>query len=122
MPESGACEPTHDGRERAAAEDLVDEHVVHEREARAARLARQVKRPVAERLRLGLHGGDRRRVRRPADLERLADVAPLERVDVLAHEGMDVLAQSFDLLGYREIHRTLPFLEGGRAVAAGRWG
>src|SRR5262249_42233835 len=92
-------------REGAASEDLVDEDVVHEGDARAPRLRREMERPVAERFRALLHLTNGGGICRPRRVELPAARRTLQRVDVLVHEATHAVAQALDLLGNREIHR-----------------
>src|SRR6185436_11336646 len=90
--------------ERTPSQDLVDEHVVHERDAGAAGLARKMEGPVAEGLRAGLYDADGRRIRGAAGLH--APAAPtLERVHVLLHEAADAVAERRDLGRNGEVHQ-----------------
>src|SRR4029450_4661548 len=93
-----------DGPERAPAEDFVHQYVVHERNAGAARLARKVKGPVAERLRACLDHLDAPRIGGAVALHAPA-AAPLERVDMLVHQAAHAVAERHDLRGDREVHR-----------------
>ncbi len=79
---------------------------MHERDACASGLGRQVERPIPEGFRPFLHRLHRGGYAGPPSFH-APSLGALERIDVLVHEALDAVAKLADLVGNAEVHGAL---------------